>query len=158
MQQSKQIIFIQSPQYSQYAEKIAKLESQIFPEDFWSASSILQVLTQFGGGLLVAEGLDDGQIMAYCIYQQVFEAVDIHRIATHPNFLRQGLATKLIQALSFDCQKKQGEDILLEVRADNISAIQLYQKMGFERIDIRQGYYHLADTKIDAWIMKKSLL
>jgi ribosomal-protein-alanine N-acetyltransferase len=43
----------------------------------------------------------------------------------------------------------------LEVRPSNITAIELYQKLGFERVGRRPKYY--TDSKEDALLMMKIL-
>ena len=45
------------------------------------------------------------------------------------------------------------QDIFLEVRCNNVSAITFYEKTGFKKISTRKNYY--ADTSEDAYIYKK---
>ncbi|MEG1351383.1 MAG: GNAT family N-acetyltransferase, partial [Bacilli bacterium] len=48
-------------------------------------------------------------------------------------------------------KEKNFINILLEVREDNIFAIKLYEKYGFEKIGIREKYYN----KTDAIVMER---
>jgi ribosomal-protein-alanine N-acetyltransferase len=45
--------------------------------------------------------------------------------------------------------------VLLEVRASNAAAQQLYASLGFQRIGIRKKYY--VDNKEDAYVMQKKI-
>jgi ribosomal-protein-alanine N-acetyltransferase len=45
-------------------------------------------------------------------------------------------------------------ELFLDVRADNLAAIEMYKKAGFDRIDIRRNYY---DHSVDADVMRKKL-
>jgi ribosomal-protein-alanine N-acetyltransferase len=58
----------------------------------------------------------------------------------------------LLDALVDQAVEREATSLLLEVRADNQRAIDLYHRRGFERIAIRHRYYQPGD--IDAWIMR----
>lgn len=45
----------------------------------------------------------------------------------------------------------QGKNILLEVAVDNFSALKLYEKLNFDVINVRKGYY----SGVDAYIMRR---
>ena len=95
---------------------------------------------------LVDPSLVVKQVIAYCLYSHVFEVAEILRIGTHPNYRRQGLASQLINQLKKivvdrDVEGNSAEQVLLEVRADNVAAIALYEKMGFHTIYRRKDYY-----------------
>ncbi|MES2503366.1 MAG: GNAT family N-acetyltransferase [Myxococcota bacterium] len=66
----------------------------------------------------------------------------IFRIMTHPEFRRQQLAEQLLALLP-------KEPLWLEVNVLNTSAISFYEKMGFEIVATRPGYY-----PEDALVMK----
>ena len=51
--------------------------------------------------------------------------------------------------------EKGAEKMALEVRASNVTAISLYQKLGFVRVGIRTGYYESVE---DAVLMEKPLI
>ena len=48
-------------------------------------------------------------------------------------------------------------EAFLEVRPSNLAAIRLYQKLGFEQIGIRRGYYQAPDGREDAIVLKREL-
>ena len=58
----------------------------------------------------------------------------------------------IIFSESISCRR-----VFLEVRASNTKAISLYEKEGFQKVDIRKNYYRLGDGREDALIMTKKL-
>lgn len=84
---------------------------------------------------------NDFSIVAYCLFSKVYEVVEILRIGTHPDFQRRGYAQCLLKLFIKAMSRKGLERVLLEVREDNIAAIALYCKMGFEVIHTRKNYY-----------------
>lgn len=52
-------------------------------------------------------------------------------IAVHPNHRRKGIAYALTEKAMQHIREKNIKDVWLNVRADNVGAIELYQKLGF---------------------------
>lgn len=92
-------------------------------------------------------------LLAYlcvAVYTSIQE-LEVYNIAVHNSFRSQGLGTLLlarILALAYTCRINTA---YLEVRAGNIPAIALYQKLGFKTSGLRKAYY--ADSGEDALIM-----
>ena len=64
---------------------------------------------------------------------------EISAVCTHPDHLGNGYASQLLQE-QISRILKRGEIPFLHVRYDNESAIQLYQKLGFEIRSLMMGY------------------
>ncbi|MBS9783594.1 MAG: ribosomal protein S18-alanine N-acetyltransferase [Pasteurella sp.] len=142
---------------NQFSDKIisqvAFIESQVQPNNFWIEKVISDLLKLDYNYLLLA--CFNGEIVGYCLYQVMFETAEILRIGTLPQQQRQGIGTKLLNFLVQELQQNHLEtnSLLLEVRADNLPAINLYQKQGFQQIDCRKNYYQ----DVDGLIMRKLL-
>lgn len=81
----------------------------------------------------------DNRLIGYASVFIVSNEAYINNIAILECYRRQGFASKLVEQLvniSIDC-----EFITLEVRESNFSAINLYNKYGFEQITVRKNYY-----------------
>ncbi|WP_299066161.1 ribosomal protein S18-alanine N-acetyltransferase [uncultured Psychrobacter sp.] len=134
-------------------QAVADIEALIQPQDAWSYQTLVDLLEQDSIDLLVVYQSDT--VVGYCLYQMMFEQAEILRIGTHPNYQRQGIASKLFAKLNQQLQALNVESLLLEVRADNLPAIALYEQQGFETIHQRKGYYKTAHKPaIDALIMQ----
>lgn len=69
------------------------------------------------------------------------EEMTILNIATKKEFKRMGIATALIKKSVDIAKQKNLAQIFLEVEIDNMPAIKLYEKFGFEILKIRKNYY-----------------
>jgi len=102
-----------------------------------------------------AEGQPCEPILAYAFLRMVVDEVHVLKIAVTPARRKQGIASWLM-GRCFDLSAAQGaRSAHLEVRPSNIPAVELYQKLGFERVGRRLKYY--TDSKEDALLMIKIL-
>lgn len=70
----------------------------------------------------------------------------------------KGLGRKLLQTVLYSLSKyTQTESVILEVRPSNISALHLYETMGFERVEIKKDYYKDKNGAEDAILLKKMI-
>jgi ribosomal protein S18 acetylase RimI-like enzyme len=84
-----------------------------------------------------------GILIAAILTRLVGDERWIFRIMTHPDFRRQGLAQRLLEALP-------KEPLWLEVSEHNLSAIRFYEQAGFKIVSKRRDYY-----PEDAWVMRR---
>lgn len=135
-------------------QAVADIEAIIQTQDPWGYQTIIDLLAQDSIDLLVVYQND--KVVGYCLYQALFEQAEILRIGTHPDYQRQGIASKLFAQLNQQLQALKVESLLLEVRADNVPAITLYEQQGLDVIHKRHGYYQLAhQPAVDALIMQR---
>ena len=136
---------------------VASIEAIVQLQEAWDYKAIIELLAQDSVQLLIIKnGVED--IVGYCLYQVVFEQAEILRIGTHPDYQRQGIASQLFIKLNKELQDNKVENLLLEVRADNLPAIALYERQGFVVIHQRKGYYSQPNhSAIDALIMQLKL-
>ncbi len=91
----------------------------------------------------------DGEILGFIVYTVLQDMVDLVDIVVDTNYRRQKVASNLIDYMITGL--KQSDILSLEVAVDNLSAISLYEKFGFEIIHTRKNYY---DEK-DAYVMER---
>ena len=130
--------------------QIAALEKLCF-SDPWSENSIAGELASRLSCWLVA--VENGELLGYIGSQSVLGESDMMNVAVHPDHRRKGIAEALIRALSQALQLSGNRCLTLEVRASNMPAITLYEKLGFTTVGRRPGYYR--HPKEDALIMRK---
>jgi ribosomal-protein-alanine N-acetyltransferase len=85
--------------------------------------------------------VDGEQIMGYGILSYSANEAHILQLAIHPDHHKLGLGQKLLQHLLNMAKIHGADEIFLEVRESNISAIQLYKKYNFVEVGVRKGYY-----------------
>jgi ribosomal-protein-alanine N-acetyltransferase len=79
---------------------------------------------------------------------------DVQTIAVVPEYVGWGIGSALLPELINEGRRRGAADVLLEVRADNPRAQQLYRRFGFEQIHVRRKYYR---DGVDALIMRLQL-
>lgn len=92
-------------------------------------------------------------VIGYFVASAVAGEVTLMNIAISPKYQGQGAGQYLLQALLNHARQSNQQEIWLEVRLSNQSAIHLYQKLGFVEVDIRKAYYPLESGREDAVIM-----
>lgn len=133
-----------------HVSQVAELEKICF-SDPWSENSITYELTNPLSLWLVA--VEGDKVAGYVGSQSVMGESDMMNVAVHPDFRRQGVAEKLVLELVAALASEGNHCLTLEVRASNVSAISLYEKLGFAQIGLRKNYYR--NPKEDALILRK---
>ena len=138
-------------------ESILAIEQLSFqwPWDRISFESELSCLNTCNFAVKSAEADKEPQVVAYAFIRRVADELHILKIAVTPARRGHGIATWLLKR-SFSAGARQGANsVYLEVRPSNISAIELYEKLGFNEIGRRPKYY--TDSKEDALVMMKDI-
>ena len=91
------------------------------------------------------------RIVGYLDFWKAGPEIHLINIAVHPDHRRKGVGGRLVDFLLQFARRHRMREIYLDVRTSNQSAIALYERHGFKKIDLRKGYY--ADNGEDAWVM-----
>ena len=97
----------------------------------------------------------EGKPVGYVIYWELPGELDIHNVAVHPRYRRQGVARAMLGDVIESATKRGFRRMTLEVRRSNDAAQTLYHSLGFEVCGLRKGYY--SDNGEDAWLMERKL-
>ena len=130
-------------------DAVYRLNCEVFPES-WSLEGLRDAL-QGGYELLLC--MDGDRLAGYLLSHDVLDEVHIMQVAVAPPYHRQGIAEQLSRNL---LAAKQGMALLLEVRASNLAAQALYEKLGFVHSGLRKAYYvpkHEGEPREDAVLM-----
>lgn len=115
----------------------------------WNRSSYEQELQNSLAKYFVAE--IDNRVIGFVGTWLIVDESHITNVAVHPEFRKQGIASKLIESMISYCKEHGCIAYTLEVRAGNTPAISLYEKHGFKQDGIRKSYYQ--DNNEDAILM-----
>lgn len=135
-------------------EAVMTLEEQLFAEDSWSEGMFWSELAERDTRRYLVEDDDAGGVCAYaglCAYAP--HESYIQTIAVAPHSQGRGIGNALLTELIAESERRGCPHLDLEVRADNDSAIRLYERHGFTRIGLRRGYYQPSNT--DALVMRR---
>jgi [ribosomal protein S18]-alanine N-acetyltransferase len=119
----------------------------------WSTRFFLDELQVDCARSILAEV--EGRIVGYVLFWFLVEEVDIHNIAVHPDFRRQGIGRLLLEEVVAAARRQERLRVTLDVRFSNASAQNLYRSFGFVTRGLRKGYY--SDNGEDALVMALEL-
>ena len=128
------------------------LERRLFPVDAWPLEMFTAELAQPVCWYWVAE--QDGEIIGYAGLMCLRPVGDVQTIAVVPEHEGRGIGSALLRTLHAQARELGATEVLLEVRADNPRAQQLYRRFGYEQIHTRPRYYR---DGADALIMRLDL-
>jgi ribosomal-protein-alanine N-acetyltransferase len=92
-----------------------------------------------------------GQVVGLLVVWLVVDEAHIATIAVHPDFRRRGIGRQLLKAALEAAAAEGAKSGLLEVRAGNLAAQELYKGFGFVEVGRRPKYYK--DNGEDAVLM-----
>ncbi len=121
---------------------LVELENQVFDYSRISRRNFIRLLQSPAASILLAKDSEE-QLAGYAVIltRRNSRYARIYSIAVAPAFRGRGVAKRLVNEV-IEAQRQQGRHGLsLEVKLDNKQAIQLYQSLGFETVDILVDYY-----------------
>jgi ribosomal-protein-alanine N-acetyltransferase len=127
--------------------QVVAIERRAFPAP-WSLAMFVLELSRPGGICLVAT--EDERLLGYCICSRHDTVWHLMDFAVDPDRRREGIATRLMEAL-IGALPGPHEQLTLEVRRSNDGARLLYERFGFKTAGARPRYYQ--DNGEDALIM-----
>lgn len=99
----------------------------------------------------------DNEIVGYAVIMIVLDEAHLLNISIAAPYQKQGLGRMLLMYLIDQAKALKTENMFLEVRVSNVSAIALYEDVGFVEMSIRRGYYPASKGREDAVLMGLSL-
>lgn len=114
----------------------------------WSEASFRREIENPQAHYFVA---DIGGVQGFAGYWTLIDEAHITTIAVRPEARGKGIGRALMQKLLEDAKSLGMTCATLEVRIGNVSAISLYESLGFLNSGVRKNYY--PDNREDAVIM-----
>lgn len=116
---------------------ILSLDNENFSNNFKEAFYLEYIKNQ---RVIVAE--KEENVIGYVIFNQILDEAEIYKIVVLKELRKKQIAFKIIEFLLNKLKKTNVEKIFLEVRKNNIPAINLYKKCGFTNIREIVDYYN----------------
>lgn len=128
-------------------EEVSHICKQQFNEHSWSYNQIKDALNDIN---YIKIGIfENNSLCSFCFALCSFDDINILVVATENTSKNKGFAKMLIKEI-IEQAKQKNKTISLEVREDNVVAINLYKCMGFSTEYVRKAYYK---DKTNALIM-----
>lgn len=120
----------------------------------WSRRAVVDEL-QAENNRLQLVVLRDDCLLGWCCAAVVAGEAELLKITIIPAMRRQGVGATLLKHLESYLKEKHVHAIFLEVRSQNVSAINFYLNFDYFQVGLRKKYYSF--PKDDALVMKKPL-
>lgn len=96
-------------------------------------------------------------IIGYALLMMVLDEAHLLNLSVAKDQQKQGLGRYLLEHMLQIAKNHKAANMFLEVRPSNISAIALYENMGFCEMAVRRGYYPALNGREDAVLMGLAL-
>jgi len=133
---------------------LVQLEETCFETDRLSRRSFHHMLTRANASLFVAEA--DAEILGYGVVLFHFGTAlaRLYSLAVHPEARGRGIGIRLLDYAEAETRSHDCVALRLEVRADNSTAISLYESRGHRRLMPLPHYY---EDESDGWRYEKRM-
>lgn len=121
-------------------------------DDFWNYNILKSELENENSKYIVAKNNDE--IVGFAGIWISIDEAHVTNIVTKKDLRKNGIGSTLLEELINLSKNLNLVSITLEVNENNLDAIKLYEKFGFEKLGIRKKYYNNTDN---ALIMTKKL-
>lgn len=120
-------------------------------EAAWAAATFGQFLASPGFEARLFNAGD--RPIGFSLVRHVCDEAELISVAVDPSEQGNGFAKGILMHVLARLKALKVSNLFLEVRQDNVKAIQLYRSVGFKQIGERQKYYQTTDgKKLDAHV------
>jgi ribosomal-protein-alanine N-acetyltransferase len=132
-------------------DRLMEIAAGLRDAPHWSRAAYLTAIDAESTPRRIALVAEIGSVAGFAVASVVAGQSELETIAVAGAFQRRGVARGLFAALSGELSELGVTDVLLEVRASNGPALELYRALGFQEGGRRSRYY--ADPVEDAVLL-----
>lgn len=126
-----------------HLDRLYEIEMECFTREAFTKQQIAQLLVNPNSVSLIAKG--DNKIVGFIIGMLSIEdnmlIGHVLTIDVSPSHRRKGVGIKLLHEIEKIFKDKQARICRLEVREDNVAALNLYRKLGYKKVAKLEYYY-----------------
>ncbi len=130
-------------------DAIMEIEPHIYSHP-WTRGNFVDSLKSAHSAWVLVQ---DSQIIGYALTMMVLDEAHLLNLSISKKYQKQGLGRLLLEHMIYVARTLSATNMFLEVRASNISAIALYENIGFNEMAVRRGYYPAQNGREDAILM-----
>ena len=135
------------PMHLDDLDAIMQIEPTIYTHP-WTRGNFSDSLNSgYSAWVLEVQVLEDkSELIGYALMMMVMDEAHLLNLSIAKIRQKQGLGRYLLEHMLKISKTHQAANMFLEVRPSNISAIALYESMGFSEMAVRRGYYPADST------------
>lgn len=135
-------------------QPVLEIERSVFPATPWSAGTFWGELAGVPSTRHYVVTMDEGGVTGYAGLAVHAPEAEVQTIAVASRAQGQGIGRILLDELVSEARRRGCGRLMLEVRADNVAAIGLYESTGFAANGRRRDYY---GHGVDALLMERRI-
>ena len=101
--------------------------------------------------------MSSGQNVGHGILSVAAGESHLLNVCVHPDFQGHGFGRIIVEHVLARARAGEASTIFLEVRPSNVAACELYDKLGFNEVGVRENYYPSKVGREDALVLAKEL-
>lgn len=129
---------------------LVEIEKRVHPAPWTKEHFAAELEKPYAKLWVMTDDETDSIIAGYISLWMLDDSLQILNVAVDLKFRGLGFAQVLIRKAIDEALREEMKRIHLEVRKSNTAAIALYQKLGFDTVQVRKGFYSNGE---DAYIM-----
>lgn len=141
------------PMAEEDLDDIMEIEPHIYSHPWTRGNFSDSLLSGYSAWVL----LDGNDIIGYSLMMLVLDEAHLLNLSIAMRYQKQGLGRLLLEHMITIAKQHAAANMFLEVRPSNVSAIALYENMGFNEMAVRRGYYPAHQGREDAVLMGLAL-
>lgn len=118
-------------------DSIMQIEPMIYSHP-WTRGNFSDSLQNGYSGWVLEE---NNVMIGYSLLMMIMDEAHLLNLSIAKPMQKQGLGRYLLEHMLKIAKNHKALNMFLEVRPSNVSAISLYENMGFCEISVRRGYY-----------------
>jgi ribosomal-protein-alanine acetyltransferase len=123
--------------------RLTEIENQSFGPEAFSKQEIAYLLTDYNDIVLIARW--ESEIVGFIIGRIGMDRevwyLHILTLDVLPDYRGKGIGQSLINEIERISREQGVQESRLEVREDNVAALNLYRKLGYGKMGLLEGYY-----------------
>ena len=119
-------------------DQVARLELELFEVGPWSRETFAEELRSRGRRYVVA--VAGAEVVGYGGVSVGIDS-EVMTLGVAPGWRGAGIGARLLADLLAHARAGRSRRVFLEVRSSNGGAQRLYERAGFGRVGVREGYY-----------------
>lgn len=100
---------------------------------------------------------EGNSVIGYAVLMLVLDEAHLLNLSIAQAYQGRGLGRALLEQMMRTARNHGAQNMFLEVRPSNEAAIYLYERVGFNEMAVRRGYYPTKDGREDAILMGMAL-
>jgi len=122
-------------------DAVTAVEARVHVAPWTKANFAEELVKPYSVTWVLTDDETDSEILAYCVFWAMGEAIEILNIAVDLPHRGHGFAKRILQQVIREGNQTGAKHLIRHVRKSNLPAVGLYQRAGFVITQYRKSFY-----------------